>query len=1040
MRLLLLTSVITAMQTVSVIAQTIPPHFLDNMKVREIGPAVTSGRITSIDVIPGNPGVILAATASGGLWKSANGGVNWEPIFDKQPVLGIGAVRVTPSNPDVIWVGTGEGNPRNSQTSGKGIYRSGDGGRTWEFRGLADTRTIHRICIHPQMQEVIYAGSPGSAWGPDSERGVFRTTDQGKSWKKVLFVNDSTGCADLVMDPRNPDKLFAAMWQYQREPWFFRSGGKGSGIYLTLDGGDTWKRIGEKEGLPSGKLGRTGIAIAPSNPAVVYALVESSESVLYRSNDGGFSWSMINNKDLQDRPFYYHEIYVDPSNENHLIYLHSTVSESIDGGRTWKTILPYYGVHPDHHAFWWSPDNPLFMIEGNDGGVNISRDGGKNWSFAADIPVGQFYHINYDMQVPYHVYGGMQDNGSWKGPAYVWHSEGILESDWQEVLFGDGFDVVPDPADERCVYAMAQGGNLYRVNTQTGMELFVRPVHPEGVKLRFNWNAAIAADPFRPDGIFYGSQFVHYSENKGQSWITLSPDLTSNDQSRQKSAESGGLTIDATSAENHCTILAISPSPLDAQVIWVGTDDGQVQLTRDRGKSWSNLSRAITGMPSGAWIPQIIPSPHRAGEAWVVANHYRRNDWKPYLFHTTDFGKSWKNLVSEATISGHCLSMIQDLVEPNLLFLGTEHGLYVSINAGKDWQKWSYTFPSVATQDIKIHPREGDLIIGTFGRAAYIVDDITPLRILASKPTILNTPGLKCFGARPAVMAHYRRHHGGRFPADGAYRGENRGYGAVINYDLRFAVGREIKDKKTKITVLSLDGDTIRWFTHKPDTGMNRVTWSFERNGVRWPSRTEPQKDEDPPSGPLPVLPGKYRVMVEFDTWKDSLVVEVQYDPRVTYPDEAILRREQLLASWNAQVELAAKAFSQLQQCRKSISRIRSAAEVLPSVSRTSLLARSDSMDASIAKLENRYMLPEDARGIRDESDLILPELWTCMGWINSGDLIPGDNATHALSQLGRLNRSAADAVNLFFEEQWAPYRQWVESLNLTPFTDRGKL
>ncbi|MFN8864471.1 MAG: VPS10 domain-containing protein [Flavobacteriales bacterium] len=1025
--------------TASLFAQKIPDHFLDRMNMREIGPAVTSGRVTAIDVVPGNPATILAGTASGGLWKSESGGVSWTPVFDKQPVLGIGAVKVSPSNPDVIWVGTGEGNPRNSQTSGKGIFRSGDGGITWVLQGLEQTRTIHRICVHPQRQEVVYAGAPGSAWGPDAHRGVYKTTDSGATWKKVLFVNDSTGCADLVMDPRNSDKLFAAMWQYQREPWFFNSGGKGSGLYMTTDGGNQWKRMGKEEGLPDGKLGRIGLAIAPGNPKVVYALVEGKETALYRSDDGGFKWSMINNTDVGDRPFYYNEIHVDPSNENHLIYLHSVVSESIDGGKTWKTILPYYGVHPDHHAFWWSSENPDFMIEGNDGGLNISYDGGKNWRFASDIPVAQFYHINYDMQTPYNVYGGMQDNGSWRGPGYVWHSDGIIDSDWQEVLFGDGFDVVPDPTDERFVYAMYQGGHLYCADTQTGQEQFIQPVHPDGTSLRFHWNAAIAADPLNPGGIFYGSQFLHYSSDKGMSWKVLSPDLTTNDPDKQKGNKSGGLTIDATSAETFCTILTIAPSALDSAVIWVGTDDGQIQLTRDRGKTWKNFS-AIPGMPKGAWVPQIVASLHQAGEAWVVVNNYRRNDWKPYLFHTTDFGKTWKNIVSEPAISGHCLSMVQDHVEPSLLFLGTEHGLYVSIDYGKTWTKWPDTFPSVATQDMKIHPRESDLIIGTFGRAAYILDDLTPLRMLIRDNAVLQQPGLQVCEPQPAVMANYRRHLGGRFPADGRFAGDNKPSGAVITYNLRFNEKQEIAEKKSRIIILNEDGDTIRWFTHKPDTGLNRITWNYERNGIRFPSRQEPGKDEDPPGSFIPVRPGKYKVVVAFDQWKDSTSLTIRYDPRINYPSDALQRQEELYNQWAEQVKLATNGFSQLRDARKTIERVRTNADVLGEKDKKNMLTQCDSLVQKINNLEGEFMLSEDARGIQDDSNLLNSVLWKTISLINTGDLMPAANAASALQALSVKNRAIADRVNAFFDTDWAVFQKLVDSTSMPVFQERRRL
>ncbi|MBL7941164.1 MAG: hypothetical protein JNM00_00250, partial [Flavobacteriales bacterium] len=678
----------------------------ENMTMRSIGPSAMSGRVTAIDVHPDDPDKIYAGTASGGLWLSENGGMSWTPLFDDQPVHSIGSLEIDPVNHDIIWAGTGEGNPRNSQTSGKGIYKSLDGGRSWQLMGLENTRTIHRVAVNFHDHDIVYAGASGSAWGSGPERGVYKTDDGGISWKKVLFVNDSVGCADLVMDPSNPDKLFASMWQYGRKPWTFNSGGAGSGLYRTVDGGKNWIKITNENGLPEGPLGRIGIAIAPTDPKVVYALVESKKTALYKSTDGGYNWQLVTDKDVDDRPFYYHEIYVDPSNANRIIYLHSTVTESIDGGKSFHQFAGWE-IHPDHHAFWWSKDDPTYMIEGNDGGLNISRDNGRSWQFASNLPLGQFYHIDYDMDTPYHVYGGMQDNGSWKGPGYTWNGGGIRSADWQEVLFGDGFDVVPYAGNSRYLYAMYQGGELNWVDSETGDGRGIKPVHPDGTKLRFHWNSGISADPYNKDGIYYGSQFIHYSNDRGLSWKIISPDLTTNDSTKLRQFESGGLTIDNTSAENHCTILCIAPSTLDKNVIWAGTDDGNVQLTTDGGRTWQNVSALMPGFPSGGWVPQIVPSQHRPSEVFVVVNNYRQNDWKPYLFHSVDMGRTWRNLVSENEVNGHCLSVVQDPVQSSLLFLGTEHGLYVSFDGGTDWHQWTYGYPKgVATQDLKIHPRE----------------------------------------------------------------------------------------------------------------------------------------------------------------------------------------------------------------------------------------------------------------------------------------------------------------------------------------------
>ncbi|HEY5691763.1 MAG TPA: hypothetical protein VIS49_09920, partial [Cyclobacteriaceae bacterium] len=628
--------------SLSTYAQGLDMEKLKGMKARSIGPGAMSGRITAIDVVINNRDIMYVGSASGGLWKTTSGGIDWEPIFDKEAVMSIGAVAIQQSNPSVIWVGTGEGNPRNSLNGGYGLYKSLDGGKNWKLIGLEKTRNIHRIIIDPNDPSTVYVAAIGSPWGEHPERGVFKTTDGGQTWEKVLYVNEKTGCAELVMDPTNPNKLFASMWEHRRMPWIFTSGGPGSGLHVTYDAGKTWTKRTDKDGLPAGDLGRIGIAVS-AKPEIVYVLVEGKKNGLYKSEDGGFKWKVINEDmdQIGDRPFYYGQIHTDPKNENRLYTIFSVVNVSQDGGKSFQSLLNYgfnNGVHPDHHAWWIDPNDPSFMVDGNDGGFNITYDMGKNWRFIENIPVGQFYHINVDMDQPYHVYGGMQDNGSWVGPAYVWKFGGIRNSYFQMLMFGDGFDMAADPDNSRYGYGMSQQGFLGRWDKQTGYTKRIRPTHPDAdVKLRYNWNSAFAQDPFDNSTIYFGSQFVHKSTNKGDTWEIISADLTTNDPEKQKQHESGGLTMDATGAENHCTILTLGPSPKEQGVIWAGTDDGQVQLTRDGGKSWANLTSRIVGMPKNAWIPQIQPSTYNKGEAFIVVNNYRQFDFKPYLFRTKDY-------------------------------------------------------------------------------------------------------------------------------------------------------------------------------------------------------------------------------------------------------------------------------------------------------------------------------------------------------------------------------------------------------------------
>ncbi|MDE0771323.1 MAG: hypothetical protein OSB25_03855 [Salibacteraceae bacterium] len=848
---------------------------MKGMKPRFIGPAGMSGRVTSVDVHPNDLDHLLIGTASGGVWESKNGGISFDPIFDKQPIQSIGAVTFDPSNPSIVWAGTGEGNPRNSQSSGIGIYKSIDGGKNWELAGLEHTKTIHRIIVDPTNSAVVYVASLGSAWGPNEDRGVFKTINGGETWEKMLFINDTTGCADLVMDPSNPNKLIAAMWHYHRRPWTFTSGGKGSGIHVSYDGGKTWKQKTEKEGLPVGIIGRVGLSFATNKPNIVYALVEAKKTGLYKSIDGGENWRLVSTKNIGNRPFYYADIYVDPTNENRLFNLYSTVTRSEDGGKSFKGIAPYHKAHPDHHAFWIEPKEGKFIIDGNDGGLLISRNGGDNWQYVSNLPLGQFYHINVDNQIPYNIYGGLQDNGSWVGPSYVYEQGGIRNHHWSEVLFGDGFDVLPNKSNPDKLYAMYQGGSLTEVDKKTGYSSFIQPQTQDSIPLRYSWNAALSQDPFNDCGVYFGSQYVHYSKDCGKNWTVLSPDLTTNDTSKQKQVESGGLTIDATKAENHTTILAIAPSPLDSNLIYVGTDDGNLQATIDGGKSWSNLSAKLPGMPNNAWIPQIVCSEQMSGEAFVVVNNYRQNDWKPYLYKTIDYGKTWSLIANESNVNGYCLSVVQDPLNRSLLFLGTQQGLYVSLNGGNTWNKWNDELPSMPIRDMKIHPREHDLVLGTFGRAIIIIDDISPLRALADKKEEIRNDSLLIFGHKEAYQTPWKQAKGIRFTGDSEFKGANR----RSNYSVRVWVSPDMyrkasgadgkKKPEVELFIKNNLGDTVNYYRRKVDSLINNyIPITLHEAGPNWLSRKKidlkGKRAIMPPGKPL--LAGNYSVVAVLDS------------------------------------------------------------------------------------------------------------------------------------------------------------------------------
>ncbi len=1011
-----------------VFGQQIELERLKGLKIRNIGPAGMSGRVTSVDVDLSNPDIIYAGTASGGVWKSKSGGIDWEPIFDDQPTASIGAIAVNQKNPSVVWVGTGEGNPRNSHNSGGGIFKSLDGGKHWKMMGLEATRTIHRIIIHPENPDIVYVAAMGTIWGTNPERGVYRTTDGGETWEKVLFINESTGCADLVIDPSNPNKLIAAMWEYGRKPWTFNSGGEGSGMYVTHDGGKTWEERTHKDGLPKGKLGRMGLAIAPSKPEVIYAYVEGEkENAIYRSNDGGFNWEKRGTRNIGDRPFYYADIFVDSKNENRLYSIFSRVNISEDGGKTFEQLLPYYGVHPDHHVWWIHPEDPSFIIDGNDGGLNISRDGGESWRFVENIPVAQFYHINYDMSIPYRVGGGMQDNGSWVGPSWSLEEGGIRNSAWQEIFFGDGFDVVFHPEEENLAYAMSQGGNVGLVDMETGKNTYIRPTHPDTVELRFNWNAAIAQNPFHDCGVYYGSQFLHKSLDCGQSWEIISPDLTTNDTTKQKQNASGGLTIDATGAENFTTIIAIAPSPVEENVIWVGTDDGNLQLTRDGGQNWTNLAGKLSDVRPGAWIPQIVASDNNAGEAFIVVNDYRRDDWRPFVYHTTNYGATIKRIVDEKQVDGYAHTIVQDPVAPGLLWLGTDRGLYLSIDGGQNWNKWMNDYPAVPTIDLKIHPRDGDLIVGTFGRAAWILDDLRPIREIAKTKGEVLAQAFRVFESPEAYQFETRSYQGVRFSADAMYSGENRRRGAMMTAWLN-PDSIEIDEKKQKVKVQVYDegGALIRTYHTQLDTGMNRTYWNMEMDGVRGPSRRDAEEDDDLPSGPM-VLPGNYKVVFSFAGYKDSTMVKVNGDPRI--PVSMAKRKEALAVykEYGGYVQKAYDAFEQLKEAGKSIKMAETLMANVEKEKKKDFTEATKEIKKKLKAVEESFVGPEDVpKGQPRPEDYFTRYLYGPRRYM---DYTQGANqATQRMMDM--LKTELADMleqVDDFFVTDFEPYKEMVK-------------
>nr|WP_297785709.1 hypothetical protein [uncultured Allomuricauda sp.] len=1049
--------------TASITAQDFNVELLRDMKPRNIGPAGMSGRVTSIDVVHSNPDVMFVGTASGGLWKSTSGGIKWEPVFDNEVTASIGAVAIQQSNPSVIWVGTGEGNPRNSLNGGYGVYKSLDGGKTWKSMGLEKTRHIHRVVIDPTDPDVVYVGAIGSPWGEHPERGVFKTTDGGKTWEKVLFVNNKTGVADLVMDPKNPNKLIAAMWEHKREPWFFNSGGEGSGLHITHDGGETWKKITAEDGLPKGDLGRIGVAIARNKPNIIYALVEAKKNALYKSTDGGFTWKKINDKsDIGNRPFYYSEIYVDPQNENRVYSVFTYINVSEDGGKNFTQLMPSYGVdngvHPDHHAWWIHPENGQFMLDGNDGGLNITKNGGETWRFIGNLPVAQFYHISTDNEYPYNVYGGMQDNGSWRGPAYVWKAQGIRNSYWQEIAFGDGFDVVPDRDDSQFGYAMSQQGYVSRYDWKTGNGYIVRPTPPDAdTKLRFNWNAAIGQDPFDNSTVYFGSQFVHKSTDKGLTWEVISPDLTTNDKEKQKQSESGGLTMDATGAENHCTIIVIEPSPLEEDMLWIGTDDGRVHYTQNGGDTWIEVTKNIKGLPAGSWIPQIKASHNNKGEALLIANDYRRFNYTPYAYRTKDYGKTWTRIVDENDVESYTLSIIEDPENPNLMFLGTDDGLYLSLDAGSNWKKWNKDFPTVSTKDLAIHPREQDLVIGTFGRAAWVLDDIRPLRKLAGNTSILQKE-IGLFESPDAYLAAYQQPTGSRFGGDAIFSGENRESGAMITYYLKEGNTKDKEDKKeesdendkaedekskekTKDSIFFefYDGNRlIRTLKYKtPEkSGFHRIYWNLDEKGPDRPSRTIRKSTRE--RGGIEVKPGTYKVKAVYGDISDSTMVTVKTDPRLDVNLASINEVYETGKKLEGYTQTAADAVKQLVESKDLANKFKKELKELDKNKFKEQIKASEEIVKQIDSVVALYLGKEDKRqGITDDPEPnVMSRLGNASYYVNTRKSGITETERRMIRFAEEELKSALDKTNAFFNDEWKSYRASIESLDLSPFKE----
>lgn len=1051
----------------------IDPDLLAGMKARAIGPAAASGRIASIDVVASNTDIVYVGTAAGGVWKSTNGGLTFMPIFDDQPVASIGAVAVDPSAPDTVWVGTGEGNPRNSVSVGAGVYRTSDGGKTWQFLGLEKTEHIHRVIVHPTNSNVAWVAALGQMWGTNPDRGVFKTDDGGKTWRKVLYVDERTGAADLIIDPKNPNKLFAAMWEYRRWPWFFNSGGPGSGLYVSLDGGEHWKRYTEEDGMPKGNLGRIGLAQSRSNPDIVYAIVEADKNALLRSDDGGLKWKAVNTEtNVAPRPFYFADIRVDPQDPNRVYNLWTAMSVSNDGGKKFETLVPTSKVHPDYHAMWLDPNDPRHLWSGNDGGIAESRDHGASWRFVGTLPVGQYYHVAVDMDQPYNVYGGLQDNGSWRGPGTTWETDGIRNHDWQEVGFGDGFATYPLATDSMIGYATSQGVRIMRWNLHTGERKDIRPAGPPGTELRFNWNGAISLDPYDANTVYCGSQFVHKSTDRGEHWTIISPDLTTNRKEWQQHFKSGGLTHDVSGAESYTTLLTIAPGAMEKGVIWAGTDDGRVHVTRDAGANWTSVEANLKGAPANTWVPEIKTSLHAAGTAFIVLDNHRREDNTPYVYRTNDYGKTWTSLVTK-DIQGYALSIEQDPVDPNLIFLGTEFGLFFTKDGGKSWMKWKHGIPTTSVMGLVVHPREHDLVVATHGRSLFVIDDIRPLRTV-TKETLAKPAHL--FEIADAQQFRRRQHKGPRFVADGEFRGPNRQYGAIVNYSLnlpglplqtdekererkqkeRDAAARpriadtgvpeeardiakepeaakedDRKEPRVDFTVTDPQGKVIRKFKGPARLGVNRASWDLTRDAFKSPPSPDDDDEERVRRGPE-VVPGMYTITMKFRGNEARQSVHVLPDPRqeVTVADR--------LAKWNAILragqlqESVTDAIMRIQKTRTDIEAVTTKVKKSDADSSKPdpITASAKALKQKLDAMERRLWNPPPSKGLEPPT-AVMSYVGRALQALQSSFDAPTEAQMAWLARAEAAYRAVLPDYNKLFAEDVATFREAVRKQNV---------
>jgi photosystem II stability/assembly factor-like uncharacterized protein len=897
---------------------------LAGLRWRSIGPAVFGGRVVDVAGVPGKPNLIYVAHSSGGLWKSSNGGTTFTSIFNDGNTLSLGAIALDPNNPNVVYAGTGEGTVRNTASYGDGIYKTLDGGKTWRHLGLDDTRRFARIVVNPLHTQIVFAAAMGHEFGPNRERGLYRSTDGGNTWKKVLYVNDTTGASDVTLDPQNPNIVFAGMYDYLRRPWYFRSGGPGGGLYRSTDGGDTWVKLtdpGLHDGLPAAPLGRIGVRVSRSDPKVVYAMIESRDGVLWRSDDSGDHWRLVNsNHRINSRPFYFSNIRVDPVDENRVYVLAVYPQISEDGGKTFRDI-PYDDWFGDVHALWIDPTNPWRLLGGSDGGLFISNDRGATWDFINNMPMAQAYHVALDMADPYHVLGGFQDHEMWRGPSDRWNLTGARAGDWRRMRgHADGTFIASDPRDPDIVYYVGQG-DITRFDWRTHEERYIQPypVASAGtgdnmLKYRFNWNAPILMSHFDPDVIYHAANVVFKTTDGGNSWTAISPDLTTNNPEEEK-LSGGPITPDNSTAEFHCTIVSLAESQFDPKTLWAGTDDGNLEVTHDGGAHWTNLIGNVKGLPRESWVSSVNTSYADTRTVYVSFDRHMMDDFAPYAYVTHDSGQTWTRISNG--LSGYVHIIAPDPKQPDLIYAGTELGFYASFDGGQNWTDLRLDLPHLPVYDLKIHPRDNDLVIATHARGFYILDDATPLEQLAAATR------RKLMLFPPARGTRYNRWSDTSTLGSQMWTARNRPYGCIISYYLaQPALGNRVG-----ISILDVKGRVIRTVDGPGARGVNRIAWNLQED-PRFGITADWQKAWPDPMLPgVRVLAGEYTVRLQAlgETVESKAAVRLNPHVHISAADmdlnyAAVKRLERMSYAMDESIERIERIDGRLDAIEQSVS------------------------------------------------------------------------------------------------------------------------